>query len=227
MSDDLTAVFDRALAVLKAAGAVLVEVKAVPAGIGGQEFTVLKAELKADLDAYLATTPAAVKTRTLADVIAFNTANATTEMPFFGQDIFIDSQAMPPLSDAGYREARAKSLGAAIGALRAMLDEAKAELIVQPSYGAPWPSDPVHGDQSSGPSASQLPAVSGYPHLTVPMGLLDGLPVGLSFIGGALSEELLLQAGYAYEQRAKARAVPRYLPHADAGPGLDGFVGRK
>ncbi len=222
MSDDLVVVFDRALGVLKAAGAVLVEVKPKPAGIGGQEFTVLKAELKADLNAYLATTPATVKTRTLADVIAFNRANAAAEMPFFAQETFIEAQAMPPLSDKSYQEARAKSLGAAIGSLDATLAEARADVIVQPSYGAPWPSDPVHGDQSSGASASQLPAVSGYPHLTVPMGLIDGLPVGLSFIGKALSEETLLKAGYAYEQRAKARVKPGYRAGADAGPGLEG-----
>ena len=89
-------------------------------------------------------------------------------------------------------------------------------MLVTPTYGTPWLSDPVHGDQFNGPSASELPAVSGYPHLTVPMGLADGLPAGLSFIGTAHSEALLLNAGYAYEQASHARVAPKFLPTAPA-----------
>jgi amidase len=92
-------------------------------------------------------------------------------------------------------------------------------VLVEPSYGAAWLSDPVHGDQYGGPSSSELPAVAGYPNLTVPMGLVRGLPVGLSFIGPKFAEATVLGAGYAYEQRARARVAPRYLPRADAGPG--------
>jgi amidase len=223
MSPDLERRFDAALAVLRAGGATLVTVKPErPPGLGDAEFTVLKAELKADLNSYLASTPAAVKTRTLADVIAFNTANAATEMPFFGQDTFIDAQKMGPLTDQSYKDARAKSLGGATGVLTAMLTEARADVIVQPTYGAPWLSDPVHGDQSSGASASGLPAIAGWPHLTVPMGLLDGLPVGLSFIGRPLSEATLFNAGYAFEQRARARVKPGYAPTVVAGAGVEG-----
>lgn len=226
MSPDLAAAYDRALAALRRAGAELVEVQPPRLdGIGAKEFTVLKAELKADLDAYLATTPPAVKTRTLAQVIAFNEANRATEMPFFGQDTFVEAQAMKGLDDKAYLDARRESREAAAGAITTMLEGAKAIALVSPSYGAPWPSDPVHGDQSSGPSASSLPAISGFPHLTVPMGLVDGLPVGLSFIGQAYADGTLLNLGYAYEQAAKARVRPRYLPHADAGPGLEGVGG--
>ena len=98
----------------------------------------------------------------------------------------------------------------------AMLKAANVQMLVSPSTGPAWLADPVNGDQSSGPSASRLPAVSGYPHLTVPMGLVRGLPVGLSFIGPAWSEGLLLRSGYAFEQQAKARVAPRYLPSVDA-----------
>jgi amidase len=80
----------------------------------------------------------------------------------------------------------------------------------------------VYGDQFSGPSASELPAVSGYPHLTVPMGLVRGVPVGLSFIAGAWGDRAVLNAGYVYEQAAKARVVPTYALTNDAGPGLEG-----
>jgi len=224
MSPDLARRYEAALASLKAAGAVLVDVEAPKLdGLGEAELTVLKTELKANLDAYLATTPAAVKTRTLAQVIAFNDANAGTEMPFFGQELFLDAAKTGGLSDRAYLAARAQSLRqAGAEGIDAMLRAANAAVLVEPTYGAPWLSDPVHGDQFSGPSASELPAVAGYPHLTVPMGLVDGLPVGLSFIAAAYGEGAVLNAGAAYEARAKARVAPRYHATADAGAGLEG-----
>ncbi|HVF92680.1 MAG TPA: amidase [Sphingomonas sp.] len=229
MTADLTARFDAALAVLRAAGAVLVEVKRPKLeGLGDAEFSVLKSELKADLNAYLATTPAAVRTRTLDQVIAFNEANAAAEMPFFAQETFEDAAKTKGLDDPDYKAARAKSLRlAGVEGIDAMLKTAGAQLLVEPSYGAAWLSDPVHGDQYGGPSASELPAVAGYPNLTVPMGLVDGLPVGLSFIATRNGEATVLGAGYAYEQRARARVAPRYLPTTDAGPGLNGTTGAR
>ena len=103
-----------------------------------------------------------------------------------------------------------------------MLKSAGATVLVEPTYGPAWLSEPVYGDQYGGPSASELPAVAGYPNLTVPMGLVRGLPVGLSFIATKYGDAAVLGAGYAYEQRAKARVAPRYRATADAGPGLDG-----
>jgi amidase len=219
-SPELMARFHQALDVLKAAGAELIDVEPPQVkGLGDAEFAVLKSELKADLNAYLATTPPAVTTRTLADVIAFNAGNAAAEMPFFGQEIFEDAEKTKGLDDPDYKAARAKSLKLASEAIDGLLAKARASVLVQPSYGSAWLSDPVHGDQYGGPSSSELPAVAGYPNLTVPMGLVRGLPVGLSFIGPKFAEATLLGAGYAYEQRARARVAPRYLPRADAGPG--------
>jgi amidase len=103
-----------------------------------------------------------------------------------------------------------------------MLAKAQATILVEPTYGMPWLSDTVYGDQFSGPSASELPAIAGYPHLTVPMGLVRGVPVGLSFIATAMGDSTVLQAGYVYEQAAKARVAPTYAATNDAGPGLDG-----
>ncbi|WP_294302501.1 amidase [uncultured Sphingomonas sp.] len=225
MAPDLKARFEAAMAVLTAAGATLVDVQRPPTpGLGEAEGLVLYTELKADLDAYLATTPAAVRTRTLDQVIAFNDANPDLEMPYFAQETFLAAAKTKGLADPEYRAARGKSQAMAAGAIDTMLKAADARILVTPSYGAAWPSDPVHGDQSSDASASQLPAVSGYPHLTVPMGLIRSLPVGLSFIGPAWSEQTLLAAGYAFETRAQARQAPRYLPSADPGPGMDGAV---
>ena len=223
MTPDLAAAFDRALAVLRAGGAELVEVEApqLP-GIGAAELAVLQTELRADLDAYLATTPPAVTTRTLDQVIAFNRAHAATEMPFFDQETFEAAANTRGPADPGYLAARAKSFRLASEAIDGLLARARATVLVEPSYGAAWLSDPVHGDQYSGPSSSELPAVAGYPNLTVPMGLVRGLPVGLSFIATKNGEATVLGAGYAFEQRAHARTAPRYLPTADAGSGLEG-----
>ncbi|WP_375426959.1 amidase [uncultured Sphingomonas sp.] len=228
MGADLTARFDAALGVLRAAGAVLVDVKRPKLdGLGDAELAVLLTEFKADLNAYLATTPPSVGTRTLDQVIAFNKANAAAEMPFFGQELFDQAAATKGLRDPAYLAARAKSLRlAGVEGIDAMLKTANATILVQPSYGAAWLTDTVYGDQYNGPSASGLAAVAGYPNLSVPMGLVDGLPVGLSFVATAHGDGAVLGAGYAYEQRSRARTAPRYLATADAGPGLEGALSK-
>ena len=223
MTEDLKAQFERSLDVLRAAGATLVDVERPKAeGLGEAENAVLMTELKADLDAYLATTPPAVTTRTLDQVIAFDDANKATEQAFFGQELFLAAAKTHGLADAEYLGARAKSVRlAGKEGIDAMLAKANATVLVMPTYGPAWLSEPVYGDQYGGPSSSEMPAIAGYPNLTVPMGLVRGLPVGISFIGPAYSEQALLKAGYAYEQASKARVVPRYLPTVDTGPVLD------
>jgi amidase len=224
MTPGLTTAYDAALAVLKAQGAVLVEVRQPKLdGLGEAELTVLQTELKADMNAYLATTPPTVKTRTLADPIAFDDAHKAAEMPYFGQETFIAAEATKGLDDPVYKAARAKSLDlAGRQGIDAMLKAADATVVVEPTYGPAWLSDPVYGDQYNGPSSSTLPAVAGDPNLTVPMGLVDGLPAGLSFIGPAYSEQVLLDAGYDYEQASHARVPPKYLPTAAVSPGMNG-----
>jgi amidase len=219
----LKARFDAALEVLKAQGAVLVDVQRPKTdGMGDAEFDVLKFELKTDLDKYLASTPAAVKTRTIDDVIAFDTANAAAEMPYFGQEIFEMAAKSKGVDEPTYKTQREKSLTLAKAAIDGMLKQAGATILVQPTYGPAWLSDPIYGDQYNGPSSSELPAISGYPNLTVPMGLARGLPVGLSFIGPAYSDGKLLEAGYVYEQASKARVAPTYAATAEAGAEVDG-----
>jgi len=183
----------------------------------------LRTELKADLNAYLFGATAAVKTRSLADLIAFNKANADTEMPLFAQESFEEAETTRGIADAEYLGARAKSVRlAAREGLDVML--AKVDILVQPTAGPAWLIDPIYTDQFRGPSASGLPAVSGYPHLTVPMGLVGGLPVGLSFIARPYEEGKLLGAGYVYEQAAKARVAPTYRPTIEGGAAFKGAV---
>lgn len=206
------AIFEQALQKLKEAGAVLVDIKdSSVTKISDNEGAVLNYELKADLNAYLATTPATVKTRTLADIVAFDTANAAKEMPLFKQELFDEAQKTTGLGDPAYVAASAAK-GEAAARIDGLLKDNGVALLVAPTYAPAWLSDPVYGDVYTGPSSTQLPAVAGYPHLTVPMGEVQGLPVGLSFIGTKWSEMSLLRAGYVFEQATHARRKPTLAP---------------
>jgi amidase len=214
-------VFEQALAVLKAQGATLVDIADLKDRnkIGEAENLVLNTELKVDLNTYLANTPPAVKTRTLADVIAFNTSHAERELALFGQETFVKAEATKGLSDPDYLAARANSLRiAGIDGIDAMLASNHLDALVSPTMPPAWKIDPANGDQISGGGAGGLAAVAGYPHITVPMGAVFGLPVGLSIIGPAWSEARLLGYAYSYEQAAKVKVTPRFLPSIEAGP---------
>jgi amidase len=204
--------FAKALDEMKAEGAELIEIEKFPAldKIGEAELVVLLTELKADLNAYLATTPPAVTARTLKDVIAFNTATPA-ELALFGQDLFEQAEKTKGLTDPAYRKAAAtaKRLAGAQGIDR-LLNQHKLDVLVAPTGGPAWAIDVVTGDHFLG-AASTLPAVAGYPHITVPMGEAHGLPLGISFIGTAWSEAKLIALAYAFEQRTKSRKAPRYL----------------
>ncbi len=213
-------VFAAALAVLKRQGTVLVEIdKFDDKPIGGNEFQVLLTEFKAGLNDYLKTTPPAVTTRTLADVIAFNKAHAATEMGLFGQDIFEKAEATKGLADPAYIKARKASFDAAgPKGIDRLLKEHRLVALVGPTMPPAWKIDAVNGDQISGGGAGSLAAVAGYPHLTVPMGQVKGLPVGLSFIGPKWSESLLLSLGYSYEQARGPLPAPRFLRSIEESP---------
>jgi amidase len=213
-------VFEAALEDLREAGAKLVEIEESPemGPIDEGELEVLLTELKADMNAYLASTPAAVETRDLEQLIAFNEAHADREMPFFGQSLFELAQAKGGLDDPAYLAARKRSLRAAgVDGIDAMLKTHELDALVAPTIHPAWSIDPIVGDHFLG-AASTLAAVSGYPHLTVPMGHVHQLPVGLSFLGPAYSEAELLALGYAYEQRSNGRPVPKMLPSLSAVP---------
>ena len=212
--------FDRALAVLKAQGAVLVDIdKFDDKDIGANEFMVLLTEFKAGLNDYLKTAAPAVSVRTLADLIAFNKAHGAEEMALFGQDIFEKAEATKGLTDPTYIKARKASFNAAgPNGIDRLLKQHRVVALIGPTMPPAWKIDAVNGDQISGGGAGSLAAVAGYPHLTVPMGQVKGLPVGLSFIGPKWSEALILSLGYSYEQARGALPGPRFLPSIEESP---------
>ena len=198
----LDPVFDTALTILKQQGAILVDIKKFDdRAIGKNENVVLMTELKADMAKYLKGSPAPIGVRTLADLIAFDKAHEAEEMPLFGQELFEQAEKTKGLSDPKYKKARQVSFTAAgPNGIDRLLKEYKVVALVGPTAGPSWKIDAVNADQFSGGGAGNLAAVAGYPHLTVPMGLIKGLPVGLSFMGPKWSEAMLLSLGYAYEQ---------------------------
>jgi amidase len=182
---------------------------------------VLLTEFKAGLDDYLRSSPAQIAVRSLADVIAFNQANAAVEMPLFGQDIFEQAEKAKGLDDPDYRKARERSLElAGKQGIDRLLEKHRLDVLVGPTMPPAWKIDSVNGDQISGGGAGSLAAVAGYPHLTVPMGMVKGLPVGLSFIGPKWSDGLLLSLGFAYEQARGPFPGPTLMPSVETSPAI-------
>ncbi|HPS78243.1 MAG TPA: amidase [Thermoanaerobaculaceae bacterium] len=218
-SPEADRLIEEALGELRRQGAVLVDPAEIPraSDYDDEEFDVLLYEFKAGVNAYLADLPGSDGPRTLADLIAFNEASRDREMPFFGQEIFLQAQAKGPLSSDKYRRAREKCVRLSRHkGLDEVLDKHHLDALVGPTGAPVWPIDLVNGDHYLG-SFSQPAAVAGYPHITVPAGFAFGLPVGLSFVGRAWSEPLLLKLAYAFEQATHHRRQPRLLATADLG----------
>jgi amidase len=199
-------VFAEAARAMRDAGAVLVEDVRVPDTYREVELDVLLHELKHDLGVYLAASGARV--RSLADVIAFNEANAAAEMPFFGQELFVMAQRKGPLTDPAYRELLPKHRSARRG-LEAALARHRLDALIAPTGGPAWTIDLVNGD-ACGYSSTSLAAVAGTPSITVPAGDERGLPIGVSFMGPARGEARLLALARAFEQVTRARRPPAF-----------------
>ncbi|HEY0365124.1 MAG TPA: amidase [Pyrinomonadaceae bacterium] len=204
------------LAEMKRLGAVLVDPADIPTTgkFDDSEFEVLLYEFKADLNAYLAGLGPQAPVRSLKDVIAFNEKNRDREMPYFGQDIMIKAEAKGPLTSKPYLAALSKNhlLTRAQG-IDAVMKKHRLDALVAPTGGPPWPTDWINGDHFTG-GYSSASAVAGYPHITVPAGYVFGLPVGISFFGGAFSEPRLIKIAYAFEQATKVRRPPEFLSAA-------------
>jgi amidase len=211
--EEVDVLFERALEVLRARGAVLVDPAEIAAAdkLDADEQVVLAYEFKDGINRYLATRQGGGP-RTLAELIAFNDRQVTREMPFFGQELFVEAQARGPLSDPQYLEAHARALRRARAeGIDAALAKNQLQALVAPTVGPAWTTDLVNGDHVLGGGVTTPPAVAGYPHISVPMGSVHGLPVGLSFIGAAFTEERLIGYAYAYEQASHARQPPRFV----------------
>jgi amidase len=178
--------------------------------IGDIEFDVLLFEFKDDLNRYLSKMPASVASRSLTDLIAFNEANKDKEMPWFGQELFTMADKKGPLTDKVYLKEAAdlKRLAGKEG-IDATLQKNKLDAIIAPTGGPSWNTDWVNGDHYSGGSSGAA-ACAGYPAITVPAGFISGLPVGITFMGAAWSEPVLIRIAYAYEQATMHRKSPEY-----------------
>ena len=215
--------FNSALEVLKAQGAELIEIEEFDRGVddyGTKSLAVLEYEFKDGLNTYLAGTPETVKTRTLKQLIAFNAENADIELALFDQSIFESSEARGPLTDQNYIDARDEIVRAAgKDGIDRLMTQYNVDGLVSPSGPLAPRFDPVNGDVwPSWAGAGSLAAVAGYPHLTVPMGTVRNIPIGLSFIGSAGGDAKVLSYGYAYEQASQRRAEPKYLRTVEDDP---------
>jgi amidase len=207
---------EAALDLMKQHGAIIVD----PANLAtagkyeDAENIVLQYEFKADLNAYLAQLTSA-QVKTMADVIAFNTAHAGQELPYFGQETMLQSQARGPLTSPEYLKALAtcRRMSRAEG-IDATMTKYRLDAIVAPTGGPPWLTDLVDGDYGQGGSTSPA-AVAGYPSITVPCGYSFGLPAGISFFGRSRSEAKLIGLAFAFEQAAPARKPPAFKTTAD------------
>jgi amidase len=210
------AIFEQALKTLAAKGAVLVDPVAIPSAeqYGENELEVLLTEFKVGLAAYLREFAPGAPVQTLSDLIAFNEKHAAREMPFFGQELFLRAEQTAGLADPKYRKAleTCRRMARTEG-MDAALKAHNLDALVAPTRGPAWLTDLVYGDRH-GRGFSSLPAVAGYPHITVPMGQVAGLPVNLSFAGAAWSEPTLIRLAYAFEQATRARFAPAFARSA-------------
>jgi amidase len=205
------AIIERALAVLSAQGAILVDVKVPNTDeYGDSELEVLLCEFKPGLAAWLAAYAPHAPIRGMTDLIAYNNSHAAREMPFFGQEHLVAAEARAGLEANGYRKALANNLHyAREEGIDKVLGEHRLDALVAPTGGPAWLTDHINGDHYGG-SFSSPAAVAGYPHITVPAGYTRGLPVGLSFVGAAWSEAELIGMAYAYEQATLHRRAPTF-----------------
>ncbi|MFZ1552157.1 MAG: amidase [Anaerolineae bacterium] len=209
-NEQVDRLLETCLEVLRHQGAEVVD--PAPVLTAGQfeesEALVLLVEFKADLNAYLAQRGPTTPVQSLAEIIEFNERHAEQTMPFFGQDLLHRAQAQGPLTGHTYQQALAINQQMARDeGIDATLRTHRLDAIVAATCTLAWLTDPINGDHYQG-SCTSPAAVAGYPHITVPAGLISGLPIGLSFFGGAYQEPTLIRLAYAFEQATLARRRP-------------------
>ena len=208
-NEKVVALLRQAMGLMEKQGAILVEVDLLKsiAELGDAEFTVLQYEFKDGVNSYLAT--ANCKMKSLQDVIDFNLQNEGRAMPYFKQETLISSQAKGNLETKEYTDALAKSLSSATLISNLMKDQ-QLDALCGVTNGLACCIDLINGDYDTGFSLSTPAAMAGFPHITVPMGFVHELPMGISFFGTAYTEPALLGMAYAYEQASKKRKKPAF-----------------
>ncbi len=214
-NEPVAALIEESIAAMKTQGATVVD----PANlenlgrVRGSELTVMLFELKAGLNAYLARLGPDAPVHSLKEIIDFNERHRDTEMPYFGQDLFIEAEAKGPLTAPEYLEALANNRRVSrTEGIDALMDQHRLDALIAPTAGPAWITDLVNGDHATGMSSSTAAAVAGYPIISVPAGLVSGLPIGVSFFGRAWSEPVLIKLAYAFEQATSARKAPGFFP---------------
>ena len=218
--EKVDALINTAIEIMRQQGAVIQDPTNVETAgqFGDSEFTVLLYEFKTSFENYLRKRSTSGP-HSLKDLMAFNENHRAIEMKYFEQEVFEMADQKGPLTDKAYLEARDKSYQlAATQGIDATLNKYHLDVIVAPTFGPAFPIDLALGDHIVPPWTSQqwvasAPAVAGYPHISVPAGYIFGIPIGISFIGGAFSEPTLIKIAYAFEQATKHRHPPRFLPH--------------
>ena len=205
--EGVDAVFESSISVLRSAGAIIIDDLKIelPKKFSRDSYEVLLYEFKYNIEAYLSDLPNKavnnIALSNLQDLIEFNDAQADREMAYFKQEIFVESDAKGSLTDEEYLTALARIRQATReDGLDKLLQQNRLDALVSPTAGAAWKIDLINGDNWPGGGPSSFPAISGYPHITVPMGNLQGLPLGLSFMGGINSDKSLLDLAFAFEQ---------------------------
>jgi len=211
------ALFEDALEVMRGAGATVVDIPDVPGWrqMGRPSSVLMRYEFKADLNAYLAGLGPDAPVRTLEEIITFNQANADREMPYFQQEVMLESQAMGGLEEPAYLEALAEAMRLSRDqGIDSVVAEHELDAIVAPTGSPAWTTDLINGDRYHMGSSSPA-AISGYPNISVPMGFFLELPVNISIWGRAWSEPRLLRIAYAFEQLTGHRKAPRFIQTLD------------
>lgn len=224
-NDDIKARFNASLKAIESAGAILVEIEDFTRDVenyGQKSFDVLLYEFKAGMDEYLADTPSVVQPRSLEELITFN-ENEPRETTVFDQDIMELAQSKGTLSDETYITAKADvQRGTGADGIDKMMRDYEVVMLVSPSGPVASRVDPVNGDVwPSWAGAGSYAAVAGYPHITVPMGDVHGVPVGFSIMASKGQDADVLSYGYAFEQAGGKRVEPKYLRSAEDRPELE------
>jgi len=206
---------EQTLAVMKDLGAIVID----PADLeilprdDQTELEALLYDFKADITPYLGALPSNAAAHSLDDLIRFNEAHKDREMPYFGQELFLQAKEKKDLSSTEYLKALDTLRVSREKGIDATLHKYQLDALIAPTDGPAWLTDWIDGDHFLAITSSPA-AIAGYPHITVPAGFVHGLPVGVSFFSRVFSEPLLLRLAYAFEQATRHRRPPRFLPHA-------------